>query len=318
LKNVRTNSRHRITMEPLDLVKLTPLMQLTDGDPKIVVGMVDGPIVTNHPDLADEKIQLVSGKRSSDDCDQVSSTACMHGTFSAGILSAKRESPAPAICPGCTLLVRPIFVDVTQFGNGAMPSATPEELAAGIIDSVEAGAWVVNLSVALAQLSSRDERELEEALDHAARLGVIVVAAAGNQGTLASSVITRHPWVLPVVGCDRLGRPVRESNLGSSIGRRGLKAPGEDVTSIRADGKSLMLGGTSVATPFVTGTIALLWSVFPAASAIEVKSAVVGTSGRRTTIVPPLLDAWAGYQAMHNWHQSRATTCDGWERRYLR
>jgi hypothetical protein len=25
-------------------------------------------------------------------------------------LSAKRGSPAPAICPGCTLLVRPIFI----------------------------------------------------------------------------------------------------------------------------------------------------------------------------------------------------------------
>ena len=49
-----------------------------------------------------------------------------------------------------------------------------------------------------------------------------MVAAAGNQGTLGSSAITRHPWVIPVVACDLRGRPMNESNLGSSIGRRGL------------------------------------------------------------------------------------------------
>jgi subtilisin family serine protease len=52
------------------------------------------------------------------------------------------------------------------------------------------GARVLNLSIAFAQPSSRGERELEEALDYAAQLGVIVVAASGNQGTLVSSAIT--------------------------------------------------------------------------------------------------------------------------------
>jgi subtilisin family serine protease len=61
----------------------------------------------------------------------------------------------------------------------------------------------------------------------------------------------------------------------------------------------LTLGGTSVATPFVTGAIALLWSEFPAATAAEVKLAVTQSNGvRRTTVVPPLLDAWAAYQVM--------------------
>ena len=84
------------------------------------------------------------------------------------------------------------------------------------------------------------------------------------------------------------------------MGRRGLLAPGEGVVSLGAEGEPLSLGGTSVAAPFVTGTIALLWSMFPRASAGEVKHAVtMGASGRRrTTIVPPLLDAWASYQTM--------------------
>jgi subtilisin family serine protease len=125
------------------------------------------------------------------------------------------------------------------------------------------------------------------------------VAAAGNQGTLGSSAITRHPWVIPVVACDLLGRPLNESNLGSSIGRRGLTAPGDGITSLGAEGQSLTLGGTSVAVPFVTGAIALLWSQFPTASAAEIKLAISQASApRRASVVPPLLDAARAYQSL--------------------
>ena len=103
----------------------------------------------------------------------------------------------------------------------------PEELTQAILDCIEAGARVLNISAALAQPSIKGERTLEEALDQAARRGVIVIVAAGNQGTLGSTAITRHPWVIPVVGYDLQGRPMNHSNLGSSIGRRGLGAPGE-------------------------------------------------------------------------------------------
>ena len=205
--------------------------------------------------------------------------------------------PQPSVLTAC-LLVRPIFVETTS-ESGQMPSASPEELAAAIIDSMRAGARVLNLSVALVHPSSKGQRELEEALDYAARRGVIAVAAAGNQGTVGSSALTRHPWVIPVVACDLQGRPISYSNLGSSIGRRGLGAPGDDVTSLGTDGKSLTFGGTSAATPFVTGAIALLWSEFPSATASEVKLAVTQASvQRRRSVVPPLLDAWAAYQRL--------------------
>jgi subtilisin family serine protease len=181
-----------------------------------------------------------------------------------------------------------------------MPSVGPGELAEAIVECVDAGARVLNVSAAFDQPSTTGWRSLEEALDYAARRGTIVVAAAGNQGTLGTSAITRHPWVIPVVGCDLRGWPLGESNLGSSIGRRGLMAPGEDVTSLGAEGESLKLGGTSVAAPFVTGTVALLWSEFPTASAVEVKSALTGGGygRRRTSVVPPLLDAEDAYGAM--------------------
>jgi subtilisin family serine protease len=140
---------------------------------------------------------------------------------------------------------------------------------------------------------------LEEALNQAVRRSVIVVAAAGNQGTLGSSAITRHPWVIPVVACDPRGRPTNESNLGSSIGRRGLTAPGDAIISLSAEGQPLTLGGTSVAVPFVTGTIALLWSEFPAATAAQIKLAISQAyAPRRASVVPPLLDAATAYQSL--------------------
>ncbi|RZN16089.1 MAG: peptidase S8 [Methanosarcinales archaeon] len=285
-------------MNPLNLVKLTPLMDLTTGRPEVTVGLIDGPIAVSNPDLAGENIQEIPGSTSGT-CSQFDSAACGHGTFVAGILRGRRSSAAPAICPDCTMLVRPIFSE-TASSNREMPNATPDELAAAIVDCIEAGAHVLNLSVALMQPSSKGEHELEEALDYAAMRGVIIVAAAGNQGTIGSSAITRHPWVIPVAACDIWGRPINQSNLGNSIGRRGLSAPGDSITSLGVEGgKLLTLGGTSAAAPFVTGTIALLRSEFPDATAAEVKfAATQAYEPRRTSIVPPLLDAWASYKFM--------------------
>jgi subtilisin family serine protease len=284
-------------MNPLDLVKLTPLMELNSDRTEVVVGLIDGSVLKKHPELVGANIREISGKLSGQ-CVQTSSTSCVHGTFVAGILCGKRNSAAPAICPNCTLLVRPIFAETT-LGGEQMPSATPADLAAAIIESIDAGARVLNMSVAIAQPSSQGELKLKEALDYALKRGVIAVAASGNQGMLGSSAITRHPWVIPVVACDLQGRPISYSNLGNSVGRRGLSAPGDQITSLGTEGKTLTLGGTSVATPFVTGAIALLWSEFPTATAAEVKLAITQAYGsRRSSVVPPLLDAWAAYQVM--------------------
>jgi subtilisin family serine protease len=180
-----------------------------------------------------------------------------------------------------------------------MPSASPEELASAIIETVNAGARVLNLSSAMVDPSVKAVRAIEDALNFAAHRGVISVAAAGNQGTVGSSAITRHMWTIPVAACDLRGLPTDETNLGNSIGRRGLSAPSKGVTSLGTDGQSRSLGGTSAAAPFVTGAVALLWSEFPQASATQVKLALTQGGGRRTsTITPPVLDAWAARQRL--------------------
>jgi subtilisin family serine protease len=285
-------------MRSLELCHLTPLMELTAGRPEVLVGLVDGPVALDHPELAGASVREIPG-RLRGSCARAESAACMHGTFVAGVLAARRGGAAPAVCPGCTLLVRPIFAEEGRGG----PAASPEELAAAVVDCVEAGAHVVNLSLGLAQPSSRGREQLGEALNYAARRGVLVVAAAGNQGAVGGSEVARHQWVVPVVGCDPAGRPSRASNLGESAGRRGLMAPGEEVSSLGAAGGIVTSGGTSVAAPFVAGTLALLLSAFPAASAAEVRAAVTYAQGaRRASVVPPLLDAWAAYQLLKQTH----------------
>src|ERR1700674_3999518 len=291
-------------MNALELVKLTPLMQRTSGRADVVIALIDGPVLLEAAGLWSTNVRHLGNKLPAT-CAQPTSGACMHGTFVAGILSAKRSSAAPAICPDSTLLVRAVFSEKTKT-DGEMPSATPAELADAVIDAVNAGARVINLSLSLVEPSGRGQRELEAALNFAAARGAIVVAAAGNQGEVGGSALSRHSWPIPVAGCGGDGRPTSHSNLGSSIGRRGLLAPGENITRLRPDSRTETFGGTSAAAPFVTGAIALLWSEFPAATATAIKLAVT-SAGVQTHrgIVPPLLNAWAAYQAMAAAHGGR-------------
>jgi subtilisin family serine protease len=283
---------------PLEVANLNGLMELTIGRPEVGIALIDGPVAANHADLATENVRSLSSPQAVQSA-RINTEARAHGTYVAGIVSARRGSIAPAICPGCTLFVRPIFLEPPHT-NTDMPSASPEELADAIVECVGAGARILNLSVALAAPSPNKESKLEQALSYAGVRGAIIVAAAGNQGTVGSSAITRHPWVLPVVACSAQGHPMALSNLGRTIARRGLMAPGDGITSLGADGTPMTSGGTSAAAPFVTGTIALLLSIFPEASATQAKLAITRVDIRRGTIVPPLLDAGVAYQLMVN------------------
>ena len=91
-------------MSSVDVVRLRDLMRLGEGSPEVTVALIDGPVALDHPDLGAANIRQISGKLKGS-CTLADSLACTHGTFVAGILSARRGSVAPAICPGCTLLL---------------------------------------------------------------------------------------------------------------------------------------------------------------------------------------------------------------------
>jgi subtilisin family serine protease len=299
-------------MDPLSLVRLRSLMNISSGSPDITIGLIDGPVDLSHPALQESKIRAVKEYQLAA-CKNATSIACRHGTFIAGILCAKRGLDAPAICPGCTLLLRPIFTDQTLTDNNSnnnknnevlllFPSTTPEELSDAIIELVDGGARIINLSLGLSTSSLMTYPKLQEAYDYARQHRVIIVASSGNQGYIGGISLLHNEWIIPVAASDEYGRLDPMSNFGPSVGSRGLMAPGTNVTSTSSGGGYVKMSGTSFAAPFVTGTLALLWSVFPTTSAADLVRCVrAGSSDRRhRSITPPLLNVEAVYHVLES------------------
>ena len=281
-----------MTDSALDLVGLTSLMSLSSGSPAIPIGLVDGPVVASHPDLGEATLVQVGDSAAT--CRLADSGACAHGTFIAGILAARRASAAPAICPDSPLLVRPAFAEIAADGG---PLAAPAEVGAAIADCVDAGARLVNLSAAVGYPSVRVEALLRQALDFASKRGVLVVAAAGNQGTVGTSEMTRHPGVLPVVAYDDSGSTARPLQPRAVAGNPGCRCPRGRTTSLTPDGATTVQSGTSVATAFVSGAAALLLALADGARSSDLVHALVGGQ-RRRSITPPLLDAATAYRRL--------------------
>ncbi|GAA2671860.1 hypothetical protein GCM10010400_36900 [Streptomyces aculeolatus] len=280
----------------LSLVSLPPLMERTHGAPSLRVGIIDGPMTSDHPGLETARVHDLNPAQFPPGSAQ--SFAAQHATATAAILAGNRDQGIPSVCPGVTLLSRPIFTP-----RSARASAGPAELAEAIVEVTQAGAHVLNMSLSVAPGPRTGLLAVERALDHAAGRGVVMVAASGDGRSVNSTVITGHPAVIPVVACDPRGRPAQGANLGRSVGRRGLTASGDGLVSLSIDGAPRGFGGSSAATAVVTGAIALLRSLFPGAPGEVVRHAVLRSAGPRTSVVPPLLDAWRAYEMLH------ATTC---------
>uniref|UniRef100_UPI00403FD0E0 S8 family serine peptidase n=1 Tax=Streptomyces sp. SJL17-4 TaxID=2967224 RepID=UPI00403FD0E0 len=252
-------------------------MSSSAGDPSVVIGLLDGPVDARHPGFAE-------GALAPPHSPPPDSRSARHGTAVAGVLAAKRNGDAPGICPGCRVFVRPIF---EQYGPA---TSRPRDLADGVEECLAAGARIINISAGF-EHGGFPVEVLGHALDLAAQRGVIVVAAAGNQGRVSGSPLVSHPHVVPVASCDGAGRPLPNGNLCASAGRRGVRAPGAAVETLAPGGGVLWLSGTSLSTVLVTGALALAWSVAPAAPAALFLQALSGPPSARRRIVPPLLNA---------------------------
>ena len=267
-------------------------MEATSGSEEVGIALIDGPVDVDHPGLVGARLQVVEGAAR---CSS-SGEACAHGTFVAGVLVGRPSTGVPAICPACRLLLRPIFTDSSA---QAGLSATTRELAEAITACVNSGARVVNVSAAVLGEDREGKHAISRALDHASRTGALVIAAAGNDRKVGGSIVTRHPWVLPVIAYTRAGKPMEASQLGRSVGTRGLGAPGERVLSLAPGGATQRSGGTSAATAFVSGAAALIWSLVPNAPAAAVRFSLLRAAREsRRGIVPPLLNGWNGYQTL--------------------
>jgi len=120
---LRLHEEPHLDSDPLRLVELTQSIRLTEGALLVAIGLVAGPVALDYPNLSSTNIHELRGN-SNGRCADVTGVACVHGTFMAGILSAKRGSAVSTICPGGTLLVPPIFTE-TDSPREQLPSATP-------------------------------------------------------------------------------------------------------------------------------------------------------------------------------------------------
>ncbi|MDA5281080.1 S8 family serine peptidase [Streptomyces sp. Isolate_45] len=268
-------------------------MARSAGAADLRVGLVDGPVMVSHPGLSRARIEWFCPRDVAElDADDV---AALHATSTAGVLVAERGSGALGICPGVTLVTRSIFRSPTARSAG---SATWVELADALVELADAGARIVNMSLSLESGMSKGHHTVKDALDYVAAHGVIVVAAAGNDGAIDGTVVTRHRSVLPVVTYNLQGWPGRMTNIGRSIGQRGIGVVADGLMSLGPGGRARPYGGTSAAAAVVTGAAALIWSELPKTSPEELISAMKGNPSRRTSVVPPLMNAWQAFESL--------------------
>ncbi|MFC9254357.1 type VII secretion-associated serine protease mycosin [Amycolatopsis thailandensis] len=242
----------------------------------VLVAVVDSGVDADHPQLArpgkvraGRDFYLKGTLPGAFDC-------VSHGTGVASIIAA---DPAPGvgfhgIAPDAEIL--PVRIsDRDVGGQGESLRIDPQVVANGIRYAADEGAKVINLSLA----GHEDFAVIRNAVAYAVSRDALVVAAAGNAQRDTSTELPSYPaaydGVLGVGAIDIDGARLSGSQIGRYVD---IVAPGVKVlTSARAGGH-LYADGTSYATPFVSGTAALVRSAWPALSAPEVARRLMATA----------------------------------------
>lgn len=203
-----------------------------------VIGMIDSAVDLAHPSLLGRHISerdFVVGRAPRPQA---------HGTAVASILVG-RSSSYRGLLPGATLFAASVFFETP---DGAQ-SASALSLVQALDWLVQSGVTAINVS-----LAGPDNAVLRAAVLRAQQLGVVVIAAAGNEGPASAPVYpAAYDDVVAVIAIDRSLRPYRLSNRGAYVD---FAAPGVDVLHAQPNGGYAASSGTSVAAPFVTTLIA--------------------------------------------------------------
>jgi hypothetical protein len=200
-----------------------------------------------------------------------------HGTAVAALLVGAPDSPAAGLLPAARLYAAAIF-------------ALREDRVVGTTDAIaravdwlgQQGVRVVNLS-----LSGPGNQVMRLTVERAHAGGMLLVAAAGNEGPNAAPVFPAgYPTVVAVTAVDASLQPYGNANRGGYID---LAAPGVDVWSARQGDGGRYNTGTSFAAPFVSAAAALILVRSPDAAPDSVRrqlqegSRDLGTPGRDST-----------------------------------
>jgi subtilisin family serine protease len=222
------------------------------------VAVVDTGIDAAHPDLAGRILpgyDFVDGDSTPQDGNG-------HGTHVSGIIAADADNGigVDSVAPGAGIL--PVRV-LDDKGSGS-----DADVAQGINWATDHGAEVINLSLggSLPTPGLGVPDAMSAAVARAVQRGVIVVAAAGNDGLPFCENNSLQGKVLCVGSVDKRENRSFFSSFGqglSLVAPGGSDMPGtdEDVLSTWNDGGYQELAGTSQATPHVSGVAALLVSL---------------------------------------------------------
>ena len=266
----------------LQRIKSEEAWELEKGSQDVIIAFVDSGVDQSHPDLLDK---LVSGYDMVDLTDVEPFEGCVwegdiltrdnnpedengHGTHCAGIAAASTNNSIgiAGVAWNCKIMPVRVLANMkctTDEGTYVTGAGTFTDVADGIIWAADHGAHVVSMSLGgVVPNNVPPPSLLKDAIDYANSRGCVLVAAMGNEGVNPEdynyyAYPAAHPKVLAVGAIDRNNRRADFSNYGDY---KHVMAPGVDILSTFIVSDYAEAGGTSMATPFVSGLAALIKS----------------------------------------------------------
>lgn len=185
-----------------------------------------------------------------------------HGTHVSGIIASTQNSVGN-IGAAYQAKIMPVKVLNNQ-GYGYL-----SDVAKGIYYAADNGARIINMSLG----SPSDSLTLKNAVNYAASKGVIMVAAAGNEGGSSCQYPAAYTSVICVGATDTSNKLASFSNMGAE-----LSAPGVSNYSTYIGNTYRYMSGTSMATPHVAGATAVVASFCNACTATEIRTVLKNTA----------------------------------------
>ncbi|MGR6316796.1 S8 family serine peptidase [Micromonospora soli] len=239
----------------LNTVRLPQAWDRTKGSTSQVIAVVDTGVDVTHPDLTGRTVTgynvLSPGAAPADDNG--------HGTMVAGIAAANTGNGIGVAGAAWTARVMPVKV------LDAEGSGYDSDIAAGVIWAADHGAKIINMSLG----GPGDDSALHDAIKYATGKGVVVVVAAGNDGDGRAQYPAAYSEVIAVAATDAAGKLTDFSSYGDWID---IAAPGAGIVSTGPGGDYYIGDGTSFSAPIVSGTAALVRTLYPSLTPAQVLS----------------------------------------------
>jgi subtilisin family serine protease len=231
---------------------------------------IPGRTVTTCPNGTDQQI----GPGSAPPCVV---DVCLHGTHVAGI-AAGNGGPAgvtfSGVGKGANIVAVQVFTEITDPATcGSIPAPCAGALSSDIIAGLErVYALAPSLNIVSANMSLGgssfsapcDSEPYKPAIDNLRSINVATVVAAGNDGS--GSTVSSPGCISSAISVGSIDKQNNVSTFSNVASFMSLFAPGTSITSSVPGGGYRSLNGTSMATPHVTGTWAILRQAVPSAS----------------------------------------------------